>query len=658
MSSMKLEEHASTVKAATAAHPLSNLTVEEIAALRVVLQDEGLLGPSIRLAYVGLEEPRKSEVLAFAPGDEVRRWARVMLIDLATGASKDAVVDINAASIVSSRDLEAEDGQLAILDEEFETIGPIIKADPGFQEAIKRRGVDIDSVISIPLSAGYYGLDDELNHRITRSLFFMQQHPKDPCWAHPVDGLCAYVDMTERRVIRLVDYLDLPVPQESGNYDDPAIRGPERTDLKPLQIIQPEGPSFQVDGEVVTWQNWKFRIGFDAREGLILRQLSFKDQGRERPIIYRASIAEMVVPYADPSPVRFWQNYFDTGEYMFGRYSNSLELGCDCLGEIKYFDGVLADEQGNPRVIKNAICMHEEDYGVLWKHSDYITGSHQTRRQRRLVVSFFTTVGNYDYGFYWYLYLDGTIECEGKMSGILFTSSYRGKDYPYATEVAPGLGAPYHQHLFSARLDMMVDGVRNTVTEVQAERVPVGPGNEYGNAFTKSETPITCEADGGRLADASTGRVWHITNPGSLNRYGNPVAYVLIPQEGPTLMADKTASVASRAAFTQKQLWVTQYDPAERYSAGDFPNQHTGGAGIPTYQKANRPLENEDVVLWHTFGSTHFPRPEDWPVMPVDHTKFTLKPFGFFDRNPTLDVPASAPHCMAEGSGDSHEQCH
>lgn len=161
--------------------------------------------------------------------------------------------------------------------------------------------------------------------------------------------------------------------------------------------------------------------------------------------------------------------------------------------------------------------------------------------------------------------------------------------------------------MFSARLDMMVDGVRNTVNEVEATRVPVGPGNEYGNAFTKTETPIARESEGGCLADGSTGRVWHITNPNSLNRYGNPVAYVLIPQESPTLLADDTASVASRAAFTKKQLWVTQYDAAERYSAGDFPNQHTGGAGIPAYQKADRGLENEDVVLWHTFGSTHFP---------------------------------------------------
>lgn len=215
---------------------------------------------------------------------------------------------------------------------------------------------------------------------------------------------------------------------------------------------------------------------FDAREGLVLHQLGFADGDRVRPIIHRASIAEMVVPYGDPSPVRSWQNYFDTGEYMVGRYANALELGCDCVGDITYFDAVIADEFGSPKTLKNAVCMHEEDFGVLWKHTDLWAGSAETRRQRRLVVSFFTTIGNYDYGFFWYLYLDGTIEFEVKATGVVFTSGHPGGDYPYASEIAPGLGAPYHQHLFSARLDMMIDGDRNSVEEVQTKRVKMGPG--------------------------------------------------------------------------------------------------------------------------------------------------------------------------------------
>ena len=146
-------------------------------------------------------------------------------------------------------------------------------------------------------------------------------------------------------------------------------------------------------------------------------------------MIYRASIPEMVVPYGDPK-FRYWQTYFDTGEYLVGKFANSLELGCDCLGEIAYLDATVTDDTGQPRIIPNAICIHEEDFGILWKHTDIFNGSAQSRRQRRLVVSFFATVGNYDYGFYWYFYLDGTIECEIKATGVLFTSAQPGACAP------------------------------------------------------------------------------------------------------------------------------------------------------------------------------------------------------------------------------------
>jgi primary-amine oxidase len=489
-----------------------------------------------------------------------------------------------------------------------------------------------------------------------RVLSFLAHRPEDHCWAHPIDGVVAYVDLIEKRVVELIDHALMPIPAEEGNFDDPAYVGPARTSLRPIEISQPQGPSFAVDGDVVRWENWTFRVGFDPREGLVLHQLSFRDGGRDRSLVYRASVAEMVVPYADPSPVRFWQNYFDAGEYLLGQQVNSLVRGCDCLGEIYYFDAVLADGEGKPREVPNAICMHEEDFGVLWKHSDLFTESAETRRQRRLVVSFFVTVGNYDYGFYWYLYLDGTIQLEVKATGVVFTSAHVA-DSPYATEIAPGLGAPYHQHLFNVRLDMMLDGTGNAVDELDVRRVPVGPDNPYGNAFTRVATRLERESQAARFADAAAGRVWRISNPGRHNRLGQPVGYLLRPEGQPVLLADDSSSIARRAAFATRHLWVTRYDPAERYPAGDQVNQHPGGGGLPAFQAKDRPIDGEDIVVWHTFGSTHFPRTEDWPVMPVDYCGFSLKPAGFFDRNPTLDVPAStATHRSGDGAGQA--ACH
>jgi primary-amine oxidase len=536
-------------------------------------------------------------------------------------------------------------------------VDEIVKADEGWREAMRRRGItDIELVRPCPLSAGSFDLPGEEGRRMLRALSFVQHRPDDHPWAHPIDGVVAYVDLTARKVVNLIDEHPLPIPQEEGNFDDPAYIGPLRQTLRPLEITQPEGPSFTVTDDVVRWENWSFRVGFDPREGLILHQVTYRDGERERPVIYRASIAEMVVPYADPGAVRFWQNYFDVGEYLLGQQVNSLALGCDCLGEIHYFDAVLADSAGEPRIVKNAICLHEEDFGVLWKHTDIFTESAETRRNRRLVTSFFVTVGNYDYGFYWYLYLDGRIELEVKSTGVLFTSSYiEGTEW--ASEVAPGLGAPYHQHFFCARLDMMVDGLGNAVDELDVTRVPSGPNNTFGNAFTRTANRLTDESDG---RTTELGRTWRIINPTRTNRLGQPVGYELRPQSQPTLLADDRSSITRRAAFATRHLWVTHYDPEQQYPAGEFVNQHSGHAGLPQWTAAKRPIDGADIVLWHTVGVVHFPRPEDWPVMPVESCGFTLRPVGFFDRNPSLDVPRPA-HCTTDGPhhtrGDHDPAC-
>ncbi len=636
------------------AHPLQRLSADEIKAARALFDAKGLLTPTTRFALLGLEEPPKRVVLAYQPGDPIGRRVRATLLDVTTGRAQAVVASLTRGEIDSLVELDpAVDGQPPILLEELLTVDEIVKADEGWRAAMARRGItDLDLVRPCPLSAGNFGIPGEEGRRVLHVLSFLAHRQEDHCWAHPIDGVVAYVDMIERRVIELIDHELLPVPKEEANVDDVTYVGPERTSLKPIEITQPEGPSFTVDDDVVRWENWSFRVGFDPREGLVLHQIAIKDGDRERPVIYRASLAEMVVPYADPSPARFWQSYFDAGEYLLGLQVNSLELGCDCLGEIHYFDAVLADADGQPYEVKNAICMHEEDFGVLWKHTDIFTESKETRRQRRLVVSFFVTVGVYDYGFYWHLYLDGTIQLEVKATGVVFTAAHK-EGNPYATQIAPELAAPYHQHMYCARLDMMVDGLTNVVEELDVQRIPAGPDNPYGNAFTRQVTPLRSESEAARVADNSLGRTWRITNPSSTNRLGQPVSYVLRPEGQPLLLSAESSSTTRRAAFATKHLWVTRYDPAERYPAGDLINQHSGGAGLPAYVAQNRSIDGEDLVLWHTFGAVHFPRTEDWPVMPVEYCGFTLKPNGFFDRNPTLDVPASAAHC-APGNGHAH----
>ena len=621
-------------------HPLAALTAEEIDRTRTVLDAAGLLTAESRVSYVMLREPDKADVFDWDGTTALPREVSLLHTDLATLTVSAVVVDLGAGEVVSREPIDtSRDGFGPCLDEDYPLVDAIVKADAGWCAAVAKRGAtDIDKVRPVPLSAGVFGYDDEVGHRIYRVLSFYEPEPGAMVWAHPVGGVIAHVDVTAGKVLRVVETHVEHMPSESGDYLDPAVRGPERTDLKPISITQPEGVSFEVADGVLTWQNWKVRLGFNGREGLTLHQLSFDDHGDERPILYRASVSEMVVNYGDPGPTHGWQNYFDFGEYQFGRLANSLELGCDCLGEITYLDAVVVDDFCVPQTIRNAICIHEEDYGVLWKHNDIFSGTSETRRQRRLVMSFFGTVGNYDYGFYWSLYLDGTVDLEVKATGIPFPSGYDGTD-PHFSELAPGLGAPVHQHMFSARLDFTVDTVRNHVDELDVVSVPTGPENPWGNAIGRTSTRLTNELMARRDAANERNRVWTIASSERTNRFGHPTAYVLQPEGQPTLLAAEDSPISRRATFARHHLWVTQYDREELWPSGYTVNQNPGGAGLPAYVAGDRDLDGQDLVVWHTFGLTHFVRPEDWPIMPVDYAGFKLRPHGFFDRNPTLDVP-------------------
>ena len=639
---------------ASPGHPLALLTAADIEGLRAVLAQAGLLTATTRFAYVGLAEASKAELRAFATGTPVSRMIAAVLLERATGLGTVVTVDVTTSTLVSHREIDAvAEGQPGILDEEFAEVEGWLLASAQWCAALEKRGIDPMMVRAVPLSAGNFGRPSEQGRRMCRVLGFLQLDEHDLPWAHPIDGVVAHVDMTTGEVFEVIDSEVLPVPQQRAEWNAPPFGKPPRIDLKPIEITQPEGPSFTIDGNHVRWADWELRFGFDVREGLILHDVGFRDGERLRPILHRASIPEMVVPYGDPAPARFWINYFDQGEYIFGRYTNSLELGCDCLGDITYVDLTIADETGEPRLLKNALCIHEEDYGVLWKHTDLFNGMQETRRQRRLVISFFVTIGNYDYGFYWYLYLDGTIELEAKATGVVFTSAYRADGY--TTHMAPGLGASYHQHLFSARLDFAVDGDRNAVDEVDAVRVPIGPANEHGNAFRPQRTRLTSELTACRDADNLKFRHWVVSNPDKQNYVGENVAYGLFPQGLPVLLADPLSAIANRASFAQHHLWVTQFDATQRWSAGEFPNQSPGHEGLLSYTAGDRPLDGEDVVLWHTFGLTHFPRTEDWPIMPVDYAGFVLKPLGFFDANPALNAPqASGGHDHHTHGGHAH----
>jgi len=615
------------------AHPLDPLSRDEISQAVLVLKEGPAAAQTFRFVSVELREPSKEALRA----DSVSaREADSVLIDRATGRSYEAVVDLDSNLVTQWTEL-SHGVQPPIMLDEFEECEVNCKKDPRVVEVLAGRGMtDLDLVCIEPWSAGYFGGDDE-GRRLMRCLVFTRLDADDNPYAHPAENLVLIYDLNSGEVVHIEDNGFIDVPKATGNYL-PQHVGPARTDIKPIDITQPEGPSFTVTGNHVQWANWSFRVGFTPREGLVLHQMKFRDKDRDRSVINRASLVEMVVPYGDPSPVQAKKNAFDAGEYNIGVMANSLKLGCDCLGEIQYFDGIVSDSHGNPMTIKNAVCMHEEDDSIMWKHFDFRNNSAEVRRSRKLVISFIATVANYEYGFYWHLYLDGTIEFLVKATGILSTAGQPvGEKNKYGQTLNnDGLYAPIHQHIFNVRMDFELDGPQNAVYEVDTD---IPDDNPTLSAFYTVDRLLETEQQAIRKADSSKHRFWKIVNHNSRNLVDEPVAYRLMPTDAITLAAHENSYVSQRAQFARNNLWVTAYDRSERFPAGEYPNQSTGGDGLPAWTAANRNIADEDLVVWYTFGMHHVVRLEDWPVMPRQHVGFMLQPHGFFDQNPTLDLP-------------------
>ena len=638
-------DHAQTLPT----HPLEPLSRSEIERGVAILKGSGELSGQIAFSSVSLVEPPKDEVKTFTPGGPFTRALRFLGVDESANGrqagSFDARVNITTGELLGVQRLSG--GQAPFGGRDLVQSIKLTKADPAWQAAVRRRGVEDMSRVQIDMWPGSGPLPDgvDATHRLARTIAFVREDKTDNGYARPLQGLIAHVDLTAGRVVHLEDHGAVALPPESGRYE--ASHQPSlRTDLKPISITQPEGPSFRVDGHAVEWQKWSFRVGMHPQHGLVLHTLSYDDAGERRSILYRASLADMVVPYGDRDPMHTWKHVLDASEASVGNLANSLSLGCDCLGEIHYFDMPTLLADGSVYTIENAICMHEEDYGVLWKHRDLLSATTEVRRSRRLVVSSFFTVGNYEYGFFWYLYLDGTIQMEVKLTGIVGVSAVEtGAEQPeFAPLIAPNLASPIHQHLFCFRLDFDVDGENNSVYEVDVEPVPHGPDNPNGTQFRAKTTLLESEDAARRDIAPQAGRSWKIVNPQRTNRLGVPVGYKLLAGATPTLFAQADSYVGQRAGFAQHNLWVTAFAPDELSAAGDITLQSPGGEGLLRYSR-DRNIEDTDIVVWHTFGLTHVPRPEDWPVMPVEYAGFSLMPVGFFERNPALDVPPSPHAC-------------
>lgn len=646
-------------------HPLDPLSPSEIDNAREILESKENISAEARYIEITLNEPAKADYTAYETNNEpVEREAKIVVRDKGKGETYEGIISLDKESVVRWEHLS--DAQPRMVGEEFAQVEETVTEHNEFRDAVRKRGADPDLAIVTAWSAGYdfVPADIDRNRRLAHGVTWVKGDENEQganAYNRPLSGIHAWVDLDDMEVIKLVDtgVTNPDVVNNLKTYHYRAENRELRDDLKPYNVVQPEGPSWEVDGREISWQNWNLRVGFNNREGLVIHDVGYEQNGEVRSIINRASFPEVATPYNDPDPDHAWKTPFDVGEYGLGRLANSLTEGCDCLGFMHYFDAVLNDSDGNPSVIENAICLHEEDYGLLWKHHDWRAGDDEVRRNRRLVVSFVTTIGNYDFGFYWYFYQDGGVEAQVRLTGCNATglTAPGESETGYAEMISPDHKSMIHQHVFTCRLDMAVDGQQNSVRQVDLETVPYGPEgydpeplqepdrqhpNRYGQAAYANRQTFETESEAQALTNPHTGRFWEIINEDKTNdATDQPVGYRLRQKTGDNtaFAAQPGSSDMKRLGLANKHLWVTQHDDDEVFPAGEYPNQNSGGEGLPEWSKQDRSVKNEDIVVWYNLNQTHVCTPEDWPILPAKMMSLKLEPSHFFEENPAIDVP-------------------
>jgi primary-amine oxidase len=639
-------------------HPLDPLTQEELTTMVSVLKADGRLPEGSLYPIAVLNEPPKAWVKSWKEGEPFPREAFVVALDRKANKTYEAVVDVKGRKVVSWKGVP--DVQPGVLIEEFATPRELVRNDPQVKAALKKRGIeDVENVQVDTWASGLLNTEERATGaRLLRCLLYYRPPGHFNPHHRPIEGIVVVVDLAKNKVVRVDDSGVVPVRPTNKHGElteeaQPSLR-PTRAGMR---CAFPEGNGYKIEGHEITWENWKLRFGMHPREGLVLYDVRYNDKGVERPIMYRGSLSEMVVPYGDPDPNWSWRNAFDLGEYGVGRLSNTLRPGLDGPNYMTTVDSVFADDFGKPYVQKDSVAIYEREHGLLWKHFDFDTGHDETRRARWLYLTYIATVGNYDYALSWVLGQDGTIAIDCQLTGILLPKGVAAKRNDgvisgsgiekYGRLVESQVVTPNHEHFFNFRLDMDVDGVNNSLYEINNHAAPMGPENPLGNAFIEDVTQLKTEGQARRRMELTTARSWIVASADKTNAVGDPTGYMLMPGENAYPYLDENAPVRKRAGFINAHVWGTKYAEGQMNGAGYYPNQSLADTGLSVWSN-NESLDKDDVVLWYTMGVCHNPRPEEWPVMSSHHTGFKLAPNGFFDENPTMDVPASVPDAPAE----------
>ncbi|RXT07189.1 stalk domain-containing protein [Ammoniphilus sp. CFH 90114] len=644
-----------TVKIEDGYHPFNPLTPTEIEEVVKTLKESGNYKEGLRFTEISVKIPNKEDVWDWVlNGNRSSRSfeRKAEFIALDGKQVYEGEVNLTTRKLVSWEKIDDVHGMI-ILDDFF-TAQEAIENSVEYAKALQKRGIDdVKKVVATPLTVGYFEGEDGLEQdlRLLKVVAYLNTGDGN-FWAHPIENLVAIVDLEQKKVIKVEDEGIIPIPMQNNPYNGRQFE--KKVGVKPLHITEPEGKNYRINGNAINWNNWDLHLRLDTRVGPILSTVTYNDQGKKRKIMYEGSLGGMIVPYGDPDVGWYFKAYLDSGDYGMGALTSSLVKGTDVPENAMLLDATIADNEGNPYTIPNAIAVFERYAGPEYRHDDLITFTegNESRERRELVIRWVSTIGNYDYIFDWVLLQNGTMKIDIGASGIeavkgVVTKTMHDetaeKDTRYGTLIDHNIVGTTHQHIYNFRLDLDVDGGNNSLLEINPKVAPNPDGGPRKSVMITEQKTVKSEQEAIQKFDPSTIRL--ISNPNKENKVGNPVSYQVIPFAGGTHPIAKGALfsedewLSKRVHFMDKQIWVTNYHPDERYPEGKYPNRSKEDTGLKLFTDDNSSIENTDIVLWMTTGATHVARAEEWPMMPTEWVRAMIKPWNFFDQTPTLDLP-------------------
>ncbi len=652
------KQAADTISAGSELSPWHSLTADEIQEAADSVHSRQ--GDDIVISRMSLKPPDKQEAKSWKAGLVASRTAEIVY--RANKRSFRSAYNFRTSKLSPAEEIKT--GQPMLVNEELVAAMEAVNELPEVAEAVEKRGIDPDYVLCLPRTVGRFFADlaDPMNDRLARFDCFNIRGqrglgilPTSSAFARPIEGISILFDVEELKLIEIADsYASIKAPPSDFDvieFHEDVVD--TRAPLKPITIAQPEGRNFTVSGSQIDWQGWQFHLRFDPRQGTVLNNIGHASESGFRSVAYEIAMSEMFVPYQDPDTHWFYRAYFDMGEYGFGNMATELR-GNDCPSTAVFQDVVLHTATGKPVNAPNRICIFEFDPGYpVWRHHeslfDDIPGivTHNSRSATNLVVRMAAVIGNYDYFQDYIFHQDGRLRIRLISTGIDATKGIFAKslndagatmETEYGTLIAPHRLGVNHDHFFSYRIDIDVDGVDNNFVRQHLVPVDQPESSPRQGIWAVDTEQVTTERQAQTIMKIDKPALLTFSSSTVQNQMGYPTSYQLIfPNVRPLVTLDDP--IYQRAGFVKNNLWVTWYHADEIFSTGIAVNQSAAGVGLPAYVADDESITDTDIVAWPMIGFHHVPMAEDWPVMPAKVDEIVLKPRNFFDRNPALDVP-------------------